>query len=76
MITSTGPTAAAGIVKGFLDYAVVQGADRAGLLAAAGLVGVDLSDQGQVQQAAPPPATCSGTAWWSTTTCRCTTKAP
>ena len=45
MITSTGPTAAAGIVKGFLDYAVVQGADRAGLLAAAGLVDVDLSDQ-------------------------------
>lgn len=45
MISATGPTAAAGIVKGFLDYAVVLGANRAGLLDASGLVGVDLSDQ-------------------------------
>lgn len=45
MITGKGPTAAAGIVKGFLDFAVTEGSDRAALLAASGLAGTDLSDQ-------------------------------
>jgi AraC-like DNA-binding protein len=45
MVSVKGPTAAAGIVGGFLDYAVDCGGTRGALLAASGLTEADLADQ-------------------------------
>lgn len=41
----SGPTVAAGPVRGLLDFAVAKGADRRALLAASGIAATDLDDQ-------------------------------